>query len=58
MEEVKNTIPEAEAIDTEIVNLSEEEIEAIAAEVQTTFNAESIEVLVEEGDVENVQDAN
>lgn len=58
MEEVKNTIPEAEAIDTEIVNLSEEEIELIAAEVQTTFNAEPIEVLVEEGDVENVQDAN
>jgi hypothetical protein len=58
MEEVKNTIPEAETIDTEIVNLSEEDIEAIAAEVQTTFNAEPIEVLVEEGEVENVQDAN
>jgi len=58
MEEVKNTIPEAEAIDTEIVNLSEEEIEAIATEVQTTFNTEPIEVLVEEGEVENVQNEN
>lgn len=57
MEEVKNTIPEAEVIDT--VNLSEEEIAAIAeAEVQTTFNTEPIEVLVEEGEVENVQDEN
>ena len=53
MEEVKNTIPEAEAIDTEIVNLSEEEIEAIAAEVQTTFNEDGIDILVEEGEVEN-----
>lgn len=57
MEEVKNTIPEAEVIDT--VNISEEEIAAIAeAEVQTTFNTEPIEVLVEEGEVENVQDEN
>lgn len=59
MEEVKNTIPEAEVIDTEIVNISEEEIAAIAeVEVQTTFNTEPIEVLVEEGEVENVQDEN
>lgn len=59
MEEVKNTIPEAEVIDTEIINISEEEIAAIAeAEVQTTFNTEPIEVLVEEGEVENVQDEN
>lgn len=42
----------------EVKVLTEEEIEAIAAEVQTTFNAEPIEVLVEEGEIENVQDAN
>lgn len=53
MEEVKNTIPEAEVIDT--VSISEEEIAAIAeAEVQTTFNTEPMEVLVEEGEIENV----
>lgn len=57
MEEVKNTIPEAEVIET--LNISEEEIAAIAeAEVQATFNTEPMEVLVEKGEVENVQDEN
>lgn len=39
--------------------LTEEEIATIAeSEVQTTFNSEPIEVLVEEGEVENVQNEN
>lgn len=39
--------------------LTEEEIVAVAeAEVQTTFNTEPIEVLVEEGEVENVCNEN
>ena len=39
--------------------LTEEEIAAVAeAEVQTTFNTEPIEVLVEEGEVENVCNEN
>lgn len=43
----------------EIKVLTEEEIEALAeAEVQTTFNTEPLEVLVEEGEIENVQDEN
>jgi hypothetical protein len=42
----------------EIKVLTEEEIEAIAAEIQTTFNTEPLEVLVEEGEIENVQDEN
>ena len=59
MEEVKNTIPEAEAINTEIVNVSEEEIAAIAeAEIQTTFNTDPIEVLNEGGEIENVCNEN
>lgn len=42
----------------EVKVLTEEEIEAIAAEVQTTFNSEPIEVLVEEGEIENVSNEN
>ena len=39
----------------EIKVLTEEEIAAIAeTEVQTTFNDDPIEVLVEEGEIENV----
>lgn len=39
--------------------LSDEEIAALAeGEVQTTFNSESIETLVEEGVIENVQNQN
>ena len=39
--------------------LTEEEIAAVAeTEVQTTFNTEPIEVLIEEGEVENVCDEN
>ena len=39
----------------EVKLLSEEEIATIAeTEVQTTFNTEPIEVLVEEGEIENV----
>lgn len=36
----------------EIIN--EKDIEELALEVQTTFNEDSLEILVEEGEVENV----
>lgn len=43
----------------EIKVLTEEEIAAIAeTEVQTTFNDDPIEVLVEEGEIENVCNEN
>jgi hypothetical protein len=43
----------------EIKLLTEEEIEALAeAEVQTTFNLDLIEELVEEGEIENVSNEN
>lgn len=35
-----------------------EEEKIAELEIQTTFNSEPIEVLVEDGEVENVQDAN
>jgi hypothetical protein len=38
----------------EIIN--EVEIEKLAEEVQDTFNEDTLEVLVEEGEVENVQE--
>lgn len=42
-----------------IKNLSDEEIAVLAeSEVQNTFNSESIETLVEEGVIENVQNQN
>lgn len=40
----------------EIIN--EKEIEELALEVQTTFNEDSLEILVEEGEVENVCEEN
>jgi hypothetical protein len=43
----------------EIKLLTEEEIETLAeAEVQTTFNLDLIEELVEEGEIENVSNEN
>ncbi len=36
----------------EIIN--EKDMEELALEVQTTFNEDSLEILVEEGEVENV----
>ncbi len=36
--------------------LKESDIEMLAEEIQTTFNEDPIEVLVEEGEVENVQE--
>lgn len=42
----------------EVKVLSEEEIATIAKEVQTTFNEDPIEGLVEEGEIENVSNEN
>lgn len=43
----------------EVKILSEEEVTALAEnEIQTTFNEDAIEILVEEGEIENVQDEN
>lgn len=40
----------------EIIN--EKDMEELALEVQTTFNEDSLEILVEEGEVENVCEEN
>lgn len=40
----------------EIIN--EKDMEELALEVQTTFNEDSLEILVEEGEVENVYEEN
>lgn len=53
MEEVKETVEVTEEVTEVIEGIGADEVAALEAEVQTTFNEDTIDILVEDGEVEN-----
>lgn len=53
MEEVKETVEVTEEVTEVVEGIEADEITALEEDVQTTFNEDTIDILVEDGEVEN-----